>query len=432
MHRNLIFTLALTLLLCGCSDEEGESSLTPTVDLDRPDEVTYKVDQWQSGVKLIKHADGAEHLKSSDAAAGELVFDKAAAAVAALTTDQVVAMEGVGPIKVISVSTSGDTVVVKAKHVPLTEVIKEGRLGWDQRLFSGKSKEMVGLGIGQKSVPLTGSYEGGKLTFTGTVSGWKVTFTLSPQGTGYAVTLSAVYAKNSSKITIKGKGVVTGLRSKGNIVISGGSLKDFTFLNEGLNGELDLEFGGYELAGEAKVVVPAKISLPFPVGFVPVTLSLGGSLEVQSMLKKSSASIARGKLRFSGSAGIKVAGGKISPAGKLDSASLSYTSGKGAGSVSAGLGVRMDFPRIELGMGLLSTGPECYLKVKSEVLSNYKIHYKSAGGVPVPTGTCLTAEVNLGGWVGGAFKLLGFTLASKEKLIFAKAGKKHQEGSACK
>ena len=432
MYRNLILSLSLLLVLAGCSDEEegGSQPLVPTVDLDRADTVTYQVKERASGSTLIKHADGAAHLKSSDATKGELIFNKPAPAVAALSKGQVVAMEGVGPIEVTSVSTTTSTVVVVATPVPLTRVIKEGTLGWDQRLFSGKADKMIGVGIGTKTSFLKGTYEGGKLTFSGKVSGWAITFTLSPLGTGYRVTLSAIYEGKNSKITISGKGTITGLRSKGNIVISGGSIKDFYFRNDGLNGELDLEFGGYEIKGDAKVKVPAKITLPFPVGFIPVTLSLGGNFEVQSALKLNTASIAKGKLRFSGSAGIQLSGGSIKPLGQLDSHSLSYTSGKGVG--SAGMGVRMDFPLVEPGMGLLASGPEIYMKVKSEVISNYKVEYKSGGGVAVPTGTCLTAEVTLGGWVGGSFKLLGFTLAKKEKLIFGKAMPKYQKGSACK
>ena len=98
---------------------------------------------------------------------------------------------------------------------------------------------------------------------------------------------------------------------------------------------------------------------------------------------------------------------------------------------AAGFGALMDFPRVDVGLGVPGTGVSAYVTVRNELVTNVEVFYESAGGYPVITGQCVRGSVNQGGYLGGSFQAFGLTLAANETQLFAKVNPPVEKGDKC-
>ena len=423
-----VVAVAATLagMTAGCSSDDAPAHQTPPEVL-APDSTTFQV-TWKPTTRVLDEAAVKAALLSSSPSTGEVTFKSGAAAIDGLKTGDVAVLPGVGLFKIVSNSEAGATRVLKTELAALTDAIAEGTIAWSLGFHGQNLSKLVGVGDKGK---LDSVFTNGALTYSGKLSGWDVTFTLTPQGDDFGLTMSATYDKSPAVIKLAGTGTLRGFRDEANLIIQGGSITSFTLAHKHLEADLTLEIGGVELGGDASIKVPARIAIPFTLGPLPAFTSVGGTFEVSSTLKANTSNIAKLKFHLLGAAGLKLDGGSIVPIGQLDDKSVTYESGSAAGTITAGLGMLLHFPEVDFGVGVPGTEASVFFKIKNEIVSNFELHYTTAGPYPVIDGNCLTVGGNLGGYVGGTMKVFNFTLAKSELPVFTSVNPLVKKGDKC-
>ncbi len=431
MQRFLaVVTLSLNLASAsGCSDgaEPAAPHVTPPEVL-APDSTTFEV-KWKPSALVLDEAAVKAALQSSSPATGEYTFKSGTAAIDALKAGDVAVLPGVGLFKIVSNTESSGTRVLKTELAALTDAIEEGTIGWSLG-FHGKNLPKL-IGLDDAKGKLDSVFTDGSLSYSGKLAGWDTTFTLKPQGDDFAMTMGATYDKSPAKISFDGEGTLRGFRDEANIIIKGGSITSFTLAHKHLEADLTLEVGGVELGGDASIKIPARIAIPFTLGPLPAFTSVGGTFEVSSTLKANTSHIAKVKFHLRGAAGLKLDGGSIVPIGQLEDKSVSYESGSAVGTITAGIGLLLDFPQVDFGIGVPGTEASVFLKLKEELVANFELHYTTAGPYPVIDGNCQKVSGNLGGYVGGTMKVFGLTLAKSELPVFTSVNPLVKKGDKC-
>jgi len=424
--------LALALLalpaLPGCGD--GGDGRGPYI-ADQPDEIAFEA-AWKPATRFVAAAE--DRLIDADPAAGAYTFAGEVGDLATLAAGDVAVLEGVGLLRVDSVTASGDQVVVQGEPAALADAIQDGTMSWDVGFDFTRPERFLAFQVGESAplllVPERPSFRvgsttpAGSVSWTGTISGFNVSLKLTPAGEDVAIAFTAKYASGNASASVKGAGTLRGFRVQGSAEVAGGSLASFRVVTEGIEADLTLEFGGVELGTKnGAFSVPAKMILPFTLGPIPAWASLGGVLEISSTLKTNTSALAKAHLVFQGAVGMRGDGSGLAglvPLARVDRIDLEHQSSESVATLTSGLGVLMQFPRFEIGLGLPGTGAEAYATVKNEVVANTTVNYDAAGPFPVVTGTCLEVSVNLGAYVGGALKAFNFTVASAETPVAAK------------
>lgn len=431
--------VVLPLLLLACGDEgDGRGPYLA----ERPDEITFQAD-WKPATRFVPNASGV--LVDVDPAAGRYTFAGDVAAIAALAPGDITVLEHVALLRVDSVTASGDQVVVQGSPATLPDAIQDGTISWDVGFDFTRPERFLAFQVGDGAplwlVPERPAFRdgtplpAGSLSWAGTIGGYAVELKLTPAGQDVALRFTVKYTSGNSKLSILGTGTLRGFRSSGSATLVAGVLESFRVGTEAIEADLTLEFGGVELGLKSGAFkVPAKMVMPFPLGPLPAWVSIGGIVEVDSTLKANTSALAKAHLKFKGAVGLQrdpSALTGVRPTAQVDSIDLSYQSGQSVATLTSGLGILMQFPRTEVGLGLPGTGAEAYVTVKNEVVANTTVHYEAAGPFPVITGTCLEVGVNLGVYVGAALKAFGFTLAGDETQVAAKVMPPRKSGE-CK
>jgi hypothetical protein len=398
---------------------------------------------WQDGVVVQDDLTAVQDaLVSMDFDTGVLVLDAGYPGLDDLYVGTTAVIAGVGVFRITAREIVADGEALTLEAVPLTDVIQDGVIGW-RRNFAGLDTGSA-LGLGMEEAPadsirqiksaLSGSYKDGALSASGKVGDFDTKFTLKNSGADMEMTMSAKFTGAGNTIAnVAAKGSLRGFSNETTITIEGGSVTDFTLLVDHINGEVHVDAGGVELgSGSVPVKIPARISIPVVLGGIPFHVDIGGSLELSTTLEANCSAIMKGYTTFSGSMGIQVKGGSVATIGKLDSPGLHFETADHVGTITAGLGILLNFPEATVGVGLAGlASAEAYLKFSTEVISNMEIFYDAAGPVPVITGNCVTSRVNFGAFYGGRAEFLGFTLAESETPLFGEIGEAKKSGDKC-
>lgn len=426
--RSALAIITLGTIFAACSAEDAPPHVTPPEVL-APDTTTFEV-TWKPATLVLKQAAVKAALQSASPASGEYTFKSGDPAIDGLKAGEIAVLPGVGLFKIVSNTESGGVRTLKTELAALTDAIEEGTIGWSIGIHGQNLSRLIG--VDDDKGKLDSVFTNGGLTYSGKIAGWNTSFTLTPQGDDFGVKLGSTYEKSPAKISLAGEGTLRGFRNEANIVIKGGSITSFTVAHKHLEVDLTLEVGGVELSGKASVKIPARIAIPFTLGPLPAFTSIGGSFEISSTLKNKTSHTAKVKFHARGAAGLKLNGGAIVPIGQLEDERVSYESGSAVGVITAGIGFLMDFPKVDLGIGLPGTEASVYMKLKQEVVANFELHYAAAGPTPVIDGNCQTVSGNLGGYVGGTMKVFNFTLAKSELPVFTSTHDILKKGDKCK
>jgi hypothetical protein len=431
----LIVAASLVFGACGSDDDPG-----PYIASD-PDKIEFDVD-WKPETKMVTGL--VNHLTNADFTTNTYTFGGTAEELqdlAALAVGDIAVVDDVGLFKIEEITVSGDQVVIKTADAQLSDAIQDGTIEWDLGFDPLRTDRFIGIQVGalepmrlypRKAVVNSAIGIVEKVEWSGSWGGFNVKITMAPAGENIDFTISASYDVGKAKGKIVGKGTIRGYRTSGLVLLENGTTTNFRFVARGIDVDMDLEFGAVELGMmDGNFSFPAKIVLPFALGPIPAWYSMGSVIEVQSTLKAETSALAKAHLKFRGAAGIRkdtAEDSGLMPMANIDNIDVEFIKGESVATLTSGLGVLIQFPRIEVGLGLPGTGAESYMTVKNEVVANTNVKYEAAGPYPVITGTCLEVGVNLGVYVGGAFKALGFTLASKEFQVGAKINPKKRFG----
>jgi hypothetical protein len=277
--------------------------------------------------------------------------------------------------------------------------------------------------------------------YMGTVGSFQTSFSVTPEiGEPDKMTVVA-FAKadlgDSSVAALKGSGWASRFRAVGEIVVTDGH---FVSAHVGVRDamvSLTIESGTAKVSGKQVFDFPSLITIPFSAGGLPFFVKLGGGASFDSTASVETSILGKATYSFRGEGDVTVSPTGIQGSGNITEASAEWSEGEGTSTVTAGLGITVDFPRVQFGLGLpnlpgvppdvsakvakaWATGllpkgialadpalAEVHLALTSEMVFNQTVIYGTAGGFPVIVSNCGKVSLNAAVFLGGSIPALG-------------------------
>lgn len=236
----------------------------------------------------------------------------------------------------------------------LNEVIKDADLKWNQDFsFSkmGKSDlERIRPMFGGTALAQTGS-DGTSLSFSGEIEGWDIEVELSPNSAQNRLDVTIEATKDGqARSRISAEGYISNFVSQGSLAYANSELQQFGYQERGLNGRLHVVFAAVDLGDDTPLFnIPAEIAIPYNVGPIFMEAKLKANVRVVPEVHGLASSQADVTVTYSADRGFSFEGGRVTPVGSLEDQNIAITGETvSAGTIAVGMGVGIEFPRIEL------------------------------------------------------------------------------------
>lgn len=256
------------------------------------------------------------------------------------------------------------------------EILEEGGGGINEGLggngFRADPDDGQSAPAGVRALPATeaspATLGAGSKTVKGSIDEYDFALTHEPQSGGHHLVLN-VKMKGDMAGTINADVNLKPLVTTGSAAVSNSEVDLFNFSLDDWSGDatVDVELQSTsQLASKfnpTRIKVPIGIEFPFPIGGIPFTLSITGSVQVQLSFALANSSLGgQAKIEFGGDAGMTFKEGSISVAGDrtVEVPDLLNTV-KGISSGPVGVVFTTELPKVGLGFGFLQTGANVYI-----------------------------------------------------------------------
>ena len=172
----LLFFFAL-IFISGCGEDKKENEGKIPV----PDKSTYEVEYTDNTVVIEE--DVMESFISADKKSGDYTFTSDADDLLDLKPGKIVFFYGHSVRRIKSVAEKGDDIIVYTEYVTLNEAIKNGTIGWENKIdWSSDQPEVRGasLLIGDEVFAAQETSEF-KIHYEGKIQGWDISLDLVPK-----------------------------------------------------------------------------------------------------------------------------------------------------------------------------------------------------------------------------------------------------------
>lgn len=249
-------------------------------------------------------------------------------------------------------------------------------------------------------------------TINGKVGPLDAEISYDPDGNGahlHVKLTSSAEVSGTIDIDVK----IRNLANRGHARVENGTTQELNFTMDDLSGFAVVETKLTAAENTANIKVPPFFKLPFsvdfpaPVGGIPFTLSLSGSIQVDLALAVANASLSgRAEISFSGDAGFDFRGGNLALNGtRVQNADDLLKTVQGLASGPVGIVVTTELPKVGFGFSFLQTGAEIYI-------SNGMVVSQTILPAPAQC-TALNVAYVLAGGVEAKFLGKGFDIARK-------------------
>lgn len=411
------------LALAACSSSGSDAPPPPPA----PDSVVFDV-QWKPSTIVLGSADVDGSLASPAPNLGILHFAHATPAVKAITSGAYVVVPGAGLFHVTSVTPTAD-VDLGTEPASLLDAAESGHVAWDIGAHAvGKGPAAV---LAPSSLRLLDTAPT-PANFSGTIGAYNVTLALTPNGTRTNVAMTVEHVPfPGGALKIDVTGYIESFRALGEYRFSGGSTQAFTYGVRGYHADLTATYRFAAIQGTQDLTIPLSMVWPFLAGPIPMYVSLGMNLGMQSTLNASGdAGSGTAHFTYTGDFGATQSGASFQGTGGLGNVTFDLANAEHASNVTSGVEALLEAPKITIGVGVPAAssafGANLFFKVKSEVVSNLTIPDPFATGKP----SCLTVSCGAGVYYGGSLTLFGAQIAQESTIS---AGNKvlAKSGSAC-
>jgi len=274
--------------------------------------------------------------------------------VSSLPVGQPLMFPGKAVRRINHVAVEGGKTVVYTDPAKLNEVIKDAKIGWNQT-FSFSKMSMSDLQrirpmFGGTALAQTGS-SGNGVEFSGEIQGWSMTVNIRPNSAESRLDVTIDGTKGSAA-RVHADGYISDFRSHGNLAYTDSNLDDFSYEEQGLQGRLHVLFAAVALGSdEALFNIPAEFSIPYEVGPLYMEAKLKANLRVVPEVRGGASAQADFTVSYGADRGFSFQGGHVTPLGQLDNQDVGVTGDTvSAGTIATGMGVGVEFPRLELAM----------------------------------------------------------------------------------
>jgi hypothetical protein len=256
--------------------------------------------------------------------------------------------------RISHVETENGKTVVYTDPAKLNEVIKDAKIGWNQNIAFSKMSmtdlQHIRPIFGGTALAQSGS-SGNGLSFSGEIQGWSLTVTINPNSSQNRLDVTIEGTKGRAA-RVHADGYISDFRTQGNLNYSDSNLDNFSYQEQGLNGRLHVLFAAVELGSdEALFNIPAEFSIPYEVGPLYMEAKLKADLRVVPEVRGGASAQADFTVTYGADRGFSFEGGHVTPLGQLNDQNVAVTGDTvSAGTIATGMGVGIEFPRLELAM----------------------------------------------------------------------------------
>lgn len=345
--------LIVVLMMNSCGgDKNGNKEKNNKIP--EADKSTYEVEFTDITEVIDEEVMGS--FISSDKKTGVYKFKSDADDLLDLKPGKIVFFYGNSVRRVNNVVEDGEKIIVNTEYVTLNEAIKNGTIGWENKIdwSSGQAEvQNASLLIGGDEIFAAQETETSefKIHYEGKLKGWDISLDLLPKNNKLTIDITATKEIGGQKVcTISGKGFISQFTNECHFRFTDSNLDSFEMVNHGINGQLELKFAAVALGTEtAQLVIPAKIKIPTRVYGIPVSINLGCNLKIFPEVGQGASSQASYKITYNSDMGFKFAENTAEATSKLNSQNMEVTGETvSAGVITTGVGVGLEFPRIEV------------------------------------------------------------------------------------
>ena len=419
-YISLIFIL---ILLNSCGGEKSDKDSTNRIPT--PEKSTYDVEYTDN--TYVADEEIMESLISSDLKSGVYKFKSDADELLDLKPSEIVFFYGNSVRRVNAVAEEGNEIIVYTEYVTLNEAIKNGTIGWENKIdWSPEKSEVQNASLIIDDAIFASETESElKLHFEGKLKGWDLNLDLVPKDNKLTIDLTAKKEIGGQQVcTITGKGFISQFTNECHFTFADSKLENFELINHGINGELEIKFAAVALGTQvAQLEVPLKLKMPTMVYGIPVSINLGCNLKVYPEVGQGASSQASYKIVYNSDMGFKFANNSAEANSKLNSQNMEVTGETlSAGTITTGVGVGLEFPRFEI--AVLGETIVPYFLFNTAVTTFYE------PGIASNVPPCQEGKMTLKCVSGIDLKFFGVSYAfSKDH--FTKERKWQTEGSNC-
>ena len=291
----------------------------------------------------------------TDVSADALVFD-GRVDVSSLPVGQPLMFPGKAVRRIRDVAVVNGKTVISTDPAKLNEVIKDANLEWNQTFSFGSmgvsELERIKPIFGNTALAQTGR-GGDGVEFSGEINGWDMTVRLRPNRAESRLDVTIDGTKESAgRSRVHADGYISDFRSRGSLAYTDSQLNDFSYEEQGLRGQLHVIFAAVELGSEEALFnIPAEFSIPYEVGPLFMEAKLKANLRVVPEVRGGASAQADFTVTYGADRGFRFEGGQVTPLGQLDTQDVGVTGETvSAGTIATGMGVGVEFPRLELAM----------------------------------------------------------------------------------
>jgi hypothetical protein len=426
-RKILTSTISLLFILlfsnnCGGGEKKQESDNNKIPNADKS---TYEVEYTDNTVVIDE--DVMESFVSADKKSGDYTFTSDADDLLDLKPGKIVFFYGHSVRRIKSVAEKGDDIIVYTEYVTLNEAIKNGSIGWENKIdWSSDQPEVRGasLLIGDELYAAQETSEF-NIHYEGKIQGWDISLDLLPKDNKLTIDITGTKEIGGQKVcSISGKGFISQFTNECHFRFADSNLESFEMVNHGLNGELELKFAAVGLGSQvAQLEIPAKIKIPTRVYGIPVSFNLGCNLKIFPEVAQGASSQASYKITYDSDMGFKFANNNAEATSKLNSQNMEVTGETvSAGAITTGVGVGLEFPRIEV--AVLGEIIVPYFLYNTSIITFYE------PGIASNVPPCQEGKMTIKCVSGIDLKFFGASYAfSKDH--FEKVKKWQTEGSHC-
>ena len=314
-------------------------------------------------------------------------------------------LDGIEMGRISYVETDDTGIYIETEEIPLNEIFPDGEIAWDYGVeFTADTVKSIEIpGVGEFAVkadtPINITFEQGEFKY-------ELVVVLKKTAADFDFTVTkGIGAGVKARFTAKGQ--FEQFRNKNQIEFESGQLTNFGHELKGLRGNTDLKLvmaGSGLDAIDFKIPVPI-MKIPFAVGYIPATLSVGAQFVVNAVVPIEGSAQVGTSFKYDSDIGFTYNGTEVMAGGRAGDTTfgdpLHQTGAASAISANFGIG----FPRVTLSIAggtLVPWAQTAFL----------------VGGSYTFTPPCQTADAQFIGAVGYNLGILGFELASGSKTLF--------------
>jgi len=315
-----------------------------------PDQVIASEVKLKANAKEVGDND-MQYLESANQKNGVYVFSDDASAVLKLPAGKFVFFKNHSVRKIVSTEEKDGKIIVKTARCKFTDVFSDAHLHFKEHYGWKDNRNALlqnfDLSFGQMAYAQGPVSQ--ELSWSGELRGYDVKVTINPEG-GRKLNFEVI-VKKMGLTNVKFKGFISEFDNETELTVANSELQLFRSQNTNLHGEVEVQFAGRDLGdvGEMLNIPWGMIERIILIGGVPFKFRIKANAKIFPVIPAGASSQGHMKFTYNSNSGFSYGARSVTPQGTVSGENFQVLDETlSAGTMGAGLGLGLEFPRIEI------------------------------------------------------------------------------------